>query len=354
MNHAYRVIASLLLAAVAVAARSSQPSTSSDEKKTASANPVTDQDRVQWYQDCWNNFNMHKWDDFRKCYADNATSQQGGYGAAEVTGADNIIASSKDFAKSFPDGAGEPQLILVNGNKIASLYILKGTNSGPLTGPDKKEMPATNKKFGVLFGHYIEAGPPATSENAQDAIRSLRVVKEFGVMDGGTMAVQLGLSKNPARPVMDKGEAMAKVVIAKNDENEMKNVEADKAQLEAFNKRDFATSDSFAADDIVFHDMTGPKDTGKKENSDMNKQFATAFPDAKITPTSVWGAGDYVAVVGTFEGTNNGDFPAMQLKKTGKKVSIPFFGIDRFEGGKQKESWFIFDTASFMSQLGIK
>ena len=78
------------------------------------------------------------------------------------------------------------------------------------------------------------------------------------------------------------------------------------------------------------------------------------FPDAKITPTSVWGAGDYVAVVGTFEGTNNGDFPAMQLKKTGKKVSVPFFGIDRFEGGKQKESWFIFDTASFMSQLGIK
>ena len=215
-------------------------------------------------------------------------------------------------------------------------------------------MPATNKKFGLLFGHYIESGPPAQSQNVQDVARSIRLVKEFGAMDGGTLASQLGLSKNPSRPVVDKGEAMPKIVVAKNDETEMKNVEADKAQFDAFNKHDLSLMDSYVADDVVFHDMTGPKDVNKKENSNSNKQFLNAFSDAKLSMSSMWGAGDYVAIVGTFDGTNDGDFPAMKLKKTDKKVSLPFIEIDRLEGGKLKEGWLIFDTVSFASQLGIK
>jgi hypothetical protein len=50
--------------------------------------------------------------------------------------------------------------------------------------------------------------------------------------------------------------------------------------------------------------------------------------------------------------SNDGDFPAMNLKKTGKKVSLPYIEIDRFEGGK--EGWLVFDTTLFSSQLGLK
>src|SRR5262249_7505858 len=182
-----------------------------------------------------------------------------------------IVASSQDFSKSFPDGRGEGQLIVVNGNRIASLYILKGTNSGPLTAPDGKEMPATNKKFGVLFGHSIETDPAAP-----------KVTKELGIMDSGTLAAQMGLSKNPARPVMDKGEASPKVVIAKNDETEMKNVNLDKGQVDAFNKHDAAAVDAFETEDYVLHDMTAPKDTNKKENSEGNKAFWKGFSDAHL------------------------------------------------------------------------
>ena len=153
---------------------------------------------------------------------------------------------------------------------------------------------------------------------------------------------------------MDKGEAMPKIVIAKNDETEKKNVETDKASADTFSKHDLAAADSFLADDVVIHDMTAPKDLTKKENSEMSKQFMNAFSDAKLNISSMWGAGDYVVSVGTFDGTNDGDFPAMRLKKTGKKVSLPFFGIDRFEGGKIKENWLIFDTAAFAAQLGMK
>ena len=56
------------------------------------------------------------------------------------------------------DVSGEPQLILVNGEHVASVLLLKGTNSGPLPGPGGAVLPATNKKFGVLIAHSHRLG----------------------------------------------------------------------------------------------------------------------------------------------------------------------------------------------------
>ena len=346
MQYTNTIAAALLLGLAGLASACNSPQPAEPAKNQTAApvpKPITADERVKWYQDCWNDFNGKKWDDFKKCYADNATSLQLGYGKPNTTGPDAIVGSSADFGKSFPDGQGDGQLTLVNGPHIASIYILKGTNSGPLTGPDGKEMPATNKKFGLLFGHAIDADPAA-----------LKVIKEIGVMDGGTFASQLGLAKMPARPVMDKGEAMPKIVIAKNDDTEMKNLDAEKAQWAAWIKHDASGVDMYAADDMVFHDMTQPKDLNKSQSSDSNKGFWKAFSDAMLTTSSIWAAGDYVATTGTFEGTNDGDFPAMKLKKTGKKVSEPYLEIDRLEGGKIKEAWLFFDGAMFASRLGQK
>jgi predicted ester cyclase len=41
----------------------------------------------------------------------------------------------------------------------------------------------------------------------------------------------------------------------------------------------------------------------------------------------------------------------MKIKKTGKKVAVPFMQIDRFESGKIKETWLFFDGAMLASQL---
>jgi len=311
------------------------------KEQPAAPKPITAEERVKWYQDCWDDFSDKKWNEFKNCYAANATSQQVGYGP-DVTGPDAIVGSSVEFAKSSPDVRGEGQLILVNGPHIASAFLLKGTNSGPMMGPDGKEMAATNKRFGLMFGHAIDLDPAA-----------LKVVKETGVQDSGTFASQLGLSKMAARPVMEKGADAPKIVIAKNDATEATNVDVEKAQLEAWNKHDAAAVDAYAAEDLVFHDMTGPKDTNKKQSSELNKGYWKAFPDAKLNTSSIWGAGDYVVMIGTFEGTNDGDFPAMKLKKTGKKVSVPFLEIDRLEGGKLKEAWLFFDGGTFAAQLGV-
>ncbi len=331
------------LATLIPACSSPQPATSAREQPATPSTPKTQEEIAKWYQDCWNDFNEKKWDDFKKCYASNATSQQAGYGKLNVTGPDAIVSASQDFMKTFPDGRGEAQLILINGNHIAGLYLLKGTNSGPLRGPDGKEIPGRNKKLGLMLGHAVEIDPAGP-----------KVLKETGAIDGITLENQLGLIKMPGRPLMETGASMPKIVIAKNDETEMKNLEADKAQLDAWNKRDAATVASYVADDVVMHDTTQPKDLTKTESAQSDKQFWQGFSDAKITPSSMWAAGDYVAIIGMFDGTNDGDFAFMKLKKTGRKVSVSFVEIDRLESGKLKEMWLMFDSASFASQLGVQ
>jgi predicted ester cyclase len=73
----------------------------------------------------------------------------------------------------------------------------------------------------------------------------------------------------------------------------------------------------------------------------------------KITPTSVWGAGDYVVATGKIAGTNDGDMKAMKLKKTGKKVDMSWLEIDRFKDGKLAEGWLFYDGMAFANQLGL-
>jgi predicted ester cyclase len=320
---------------------SPEPAPANVKEAPATPKPITAEERVKWYQDCWGDFNDKKWDEFKACYAAGATSQQLGYGK-DVTGPDAIVSSSVEFAKAAPDVHGEGQLILVNGPHIASAFILKGTNSGPLPGPDGKAAAPTKKKFGLMFGHAVDLDPAA-----------LKVVKEMGVQDSGTFASQLGLSTMPARPVLDKGAAAPQIVIAKNDAVEAANLEVEKAQIAAWNKHDAAAVDAFTAEDGMFRDQSGPKDLNKKESSEFNKAYWKAFSDARLTTSAAWGAGDYVVMAGTFEGTNDGDFPAMNLKKTGKTVKVPFLELDRLEKGKFKDSWLFLDGGMFAAQLGL-
>jgi predicted ester cyclase len=338
ISAAFAIGLAMAIAVLVSACSSRQPT----EQPSANAKPNTPQGFAQWYQDCWGDFNAKNWDAFKKCYAPNAASQQPGYGRLSVTGPDAIVKASQDFMKTFPDGRGEGQLILVNGNHITSIYLLKGTNTGPLFGPDGKELPGRNQRIGLFFGHSIEVDSDG------------QVVKEIGAMDGITLENQMGLLKMAGRPLAQTGVPIPVVVIAKNDETEMQNVETETSHLAAWNKHDKAAVDSYESGDYVLHDLTEPNDRNKMQADEMNKAYWAAFPDATINSTSLWGAGNYVSVIGALEGTNDGDFAPMKLKKTGKKIVLPFVDIFRLEGGKVKEEWLFFDSASLVTQLRTK
>lgn len=331
-----------LLAAVALvlAGACSQPAPppppAAPAVKTAEA-------RTQWYQACWDHFNNKAWDQFQACYDQNAVSENVDSSQPTVTGSANIITRGKTEVESFPDRRGEVRLMLANGDRLASIALYTATNSGPMPGPDGKPIPATGKTFGMLMAHTVDLDPTGSM-----------AVRDAAYFDEGTMMAQLGLSKMPARPVEKPTGAPPTVVIAKNDATEQANLAATRALFDAINKHDLKAIDTMTPADYRGIEMAKPADVNKKESMASTKEMLSAYPDLKITPVTMWAAGDYVVVAGTFEGTNTGDMPSMKMKKTGKKVSLRFYEIMKLENGKAKDDWMFYNGPAMAAQLGMK
>jgi hypothetical protein len=304
--------------------------------------PKTPAEMAQRYQDCWGFFNAQKWDDFKGCYAKDAVSTQPGLGAPDVTGADAILASVQAQGAAFPDQNGTLQLVLQNGGHTAAVAIIAGTNTGPMKTP-QGDVPATKKKFSLVFGHEVDFDPSGTM-----------AAHEIAYGDVGTMLAQLGVMKGmPMRPLAKAWAKTPEVVIAKDDDAEKANVEAVNAFVDTFNKHDLKAFGAALAKKTVWSDYGAPKDLDTKGAIADAKTFWAAFSDVKITPDSVWGAGDYVVLNGTMSGTNDGNAPQMHLKKTGKSFTSPFLQIFKLEGGKVSRTWIFFQTIGFATQLGL-
>ena len=301
--------------------------------------PFTAEEQVKFYQDCWGKFNTKAWDDFKKCFSADATSDQVDSGMPQAKGADQIVAGAQMFAKAFPDAAGEAQLILQNGKTTLGVWLNKGTNTGPMMGPGGQEMPATGKKMGILMAHVVTVGD------------TNQATKEMVYVNYGEIMGQLGVSKMPTRPAMDKGAASPTIVIAKDDETEKKNLETEKAALDAWNKHDVKALTPFYADDLKYADMANPKDQSKKEMLADLGQLYKGMSDVKLDGVEMWAAGDYVVCTGVFTGKNDG--PMMNMKPTGKQVTVGYLQVERLEGGKIKESWLFYNSAAMAMQLGM-
>jgi hypothetical protein len=305
--------------------------------------PLSPEQMVKVYQDCWASFNAKDWDKFAPCYAETATSERVDSGMPPLSGRTAILdQGSKPWTAAFPDGTGEHQLTLVNGRQIASVVLFRGNHQGALESP-RGEIKPTNKKVGMLLVQQLELG-----EDGRSAVR------ERLVMDAGTLLGQLGQSPQPHRKAMDTGWAEKPVVIAANNELEKANLAAVRQAVEALNKHDVTALMAGVADDVVFSDLAAAADrTGKKEVQKSYEELFKGFPDVKIELKNAWAAGDYVVSEGVLSGTNTGDMPSMKLKKTGKSLSVHFLQIDKLQGGKIKNSWVFSNGLAFASQLGL-
>jgi len=312
---------------------------------TAPAAPkvATSAERVAWYQNCWSLFNTKSWDTFKGCYADDVESVQKDVTMLTAKNPAEVLTAVQQFTTGFPDVTGSPQLILTSGDTVFGMYLIAGTNTGPMKGLDGKEAAPTNKKVGYLVGHVVQGN--AAGDKA---------IKESMYQDNGTVMAQLGANPAPGRPLMTAGVASPVIVAATGSDTERMNAATFRAQADLFNKHDLAGTSSYNAPDAVFHDMTQPADMDAKANAAMVKGFFTAFPDATLTLPTVWSAGDYVVAEGVFTGTNNAAYLPMGIRKATKKaVSVPFVEVTKFEGGKVKEDWLFFDSMVFASQLGL-
>ncbi|MEI9940306.1 MAG: ester cyclase [Pseudomonadota bacterium] len=303
--------------------------------------PLTAEQKVKFYQYGWAFFNAKDFSKFQTIWADGATSEALDMGPPVVGPQAIVETGAKSFANGFPDGTGEVQLTLVNGNNILGLVLLRGTNTGTYVTPMGPVAP-TNKKVGFLAAHSVELNDAG------------KAVKEVMAYDGGTVAGQLGLMPMPHRKAIEVGWSEKPVVIATGSDAEKANLDVFSKGVEGFNKHDAAAALGNPTDDIVFSELSAPADrTGKKEALKGVEEMFKAFPDAKIELKSAWSAGDYVVATGAWSGTNTGDMPSMKLKKTGKAVSVHFVEIDQFVGGKTKNVRIFMNGPTFAAQLGL-
>ena len=294
------------------------------------------------YVECMGMANEKKWDDFRtKCLADDFKAHQADGPSTE--GGDAAIAWFKDQTAAFPDMKLEPQLVLVDGRDILGVFLMTGTQSGPLKSP-MGELPATNKKVGQLAFHRLKIN----DEN--------RAAEEWIYMDPATLMSQLGVMPKEApklRAAMEKGlEGAPVIVVAEDSETEKANLDIVKKSNEAFAGKKFADFAALYADDAFESDQAGEQDTkGKKGIQAGAEFFVKAFPDLKLETKETFAAGDYVAAIGSFSGTNTGAMGPM--KPTKKSVTGQYAEVFKIKDGKITEVWRFRNGMAMAMQLGL-
>jgi steroid delta-isomerase-like uncharacterized protein len=309
---------------------------------SAAPKMLTSDDLVKRHHDCWADWVAGKWDDLKTCYASDAVWESPGSKMGPINGAASIVELDKSFRAAFPNETAESQLVLVNGKKIVGIALLTGKHTGTLKLPNH-DLPATNNQFGVYAGQVLAIDDTG------------KITHESNFEDMATFLGQLKPNKDHAvRPVVAKMAMPELVAIAKDDAHEKANLASFQQLTDAFNKHDVKAFSALLADNVVWSEQAMAKDQSKKDLATSMPEMWKAFSDLKLTIGDSWAAGDYVAATETFDGTNNGDLPSMHLKKTGKKVSLPFLAIHKIDSsGKVAATWIFYDGNSFASQLGV-
>lgn len=123
----------------------------------------------------------------------------------------------------------------------------------------------------------------------------------------------------------------------------------------AINDHDLEEAARLAAPDSVLTAPGGITATGPQAIKEYNKNWLTAFPDAKIETQEIFAQGNKVAAKAQFVGTHNGTLktPMGDLPATGKKVTGDFVQLFEIDRGLTKSANLMFDQVQLMTQLGL-
>jgi predicted ester cyclase len=304
--------------------------------------PLTGEELAKHFDDCWGMWNAGKYDDFKGCYAADASREVPGSGMPTAAGAAAVVESTKLLKTGMPDLKGEPMLELVDGQHLFAVVLVTGTHTGTLAGAAGPIAP-TNKKVGFFVAQALELDDAGHARH------------EWDYFDLSTVIGQVSPNKaHPQRAAVDKLPMAKQVIVAKHDDKDKANVEAVKALAEAFSKHDAKAFAAHLADGAVWAEQSEPADETKatlvKDAQTTWKQFS----DVSLTLTTTWSAGDYVVTIGSMDGTNDGPIPEFGIKTpTKKRVAVPFMGFYQVEGGLVKQTWIFDQGLSFATQLGI-
>jgi steroid delta-isomerase-like uncharacterized protein len=131
-----------------------------------------------------------------------------------------------------------------------------------------------------------------------------------------------------------------------------KNVETLRAAHQSWNRRDFDATVSAMTDSVSYSDHARDVHLkSRNEFKDWAMAWAKAFSDGKIINPRYIDAGDTVVAEFTVEGTNDGPFGS--LPPSGRRISLPFCEICKFDAGGQVISGgAYYDQFTLLTQLG--
>lgn len=123
--------------------------------------------------------------------------------------------------------------------------------------------------------------------------------------------------------------------------------------IEALNNHDLDALDALVRADFVRHSQAtaGLSIRSRDEFKAFLRQDQATFPDAYQEVLMMVAEGDKLAVYVTLTGTQEG--PLGPFPPTGKRVTVPFLGMLRFEAGKIAEMWVEWDNLNMLTQLGL-
>lgn len=125
--------------------------------------------------------------------------------------------------------------------------------------------------------------------------------------------------------------------------------------IKAIDAHDLEAAARDSAPDEV---LTAPGDMtvkGPQAIKEFNKNWITAFPDARIETQVIFAQGDHVAIKAQFIGTHNATLksPAGDIPATGKKVRGDFLELFEVDRGLIKKAHLMFDQVQLLTQLGL-
>ena len=124
---------------------------------------------------------------------------------------------------------------------------------------------------------------------------------------------------------------------------------------EIFGKGNYDAADELLAADVVNHGPGVPPTVGTEGIKRQAALLRTAFPDLRVTLNDQFGEGDRVVSRWNGSGTHTGplNLPGAALEPTGIAISFDEIRIDRHDGGRIVESWFLPDRFTLWQQLGL-
>lgn len=250
-----------------------------------------------------------------------------------ITGKDTIQKAYEELYAGISNHKFGFSRVWVKNDVMVSEWISTFKHSGNLMG-----MKATDKLAGVTGVSVAWLTPEGL------------VKKEHRFFDTATIAGQVGLTKNPVRPVMVNVPAKWETFVAKDGDD--KNVDALKAFYSGLEKRNEADFLGSLTENPVHEDFGMPAaERGRDAAKGAFAMFTKAFPDLKFTVDHSWGVGDYAIAEITVTGTQKGAFGP--IPPSNKAVKITNVDIAKLKDGKIATVWSYDDMADGLVQLGV-